>query len=83
MRKKAEKIIAPEAERLLRLSMLTAEHELKKGECFVTLAMSDGKGEIIRLEILSSGEAQAERIEENFRRHAEKIYGQIIELLDK
>ena len=83
VRKKAEKIIAPEAERLLRLSMLTAEHELKKGECFVTLAMSDGKGEIIRLEILSSGEAQAERIEENFRCHAEKIYGQIIELLDK
>ena len=70
VRKKAEKIIAPEAERLLRLSMLTAEHELKKGECFVTLAMSDGKGEIIRLKILSSGEAQAERIEENFRRHA-------------
>ena len=83
VRKKAEKIIAPEAVRLLRLSMLTAEHELKKGECFVTLAMSDGKGEIIRLKILSSGEAQAERIEENFRRHAEKIYGQIIELLDK
>ncbi len=83
VRKKAEKIIAPEAERLLRLSMLTAEHEVKKGECFVTLAMSDGKGEIIRLKILSSGEAQAERIEENFRRHAEKIYGKIIELLDK
>ena len=83
VRKKAEKIIAPEAERLLRLSMLTAEHELKKGECFVTLAMSDGKGEIIRIKILSSGEAQPERIEENFRRHAEKIYGQIIELLDK
>ena len=83
VRKKAEKIIAPAAERLLRLSMLTAEHEMKKGECFVTLAMSDGKGEIIRLKILSSGETQAERIEENFRRHAEKIYGQIIELLDK
>ena len=49
----------------------------------MTLAISDGKGEIIRLERLSSGEAQAERIEENFRRHAEKIYGQIIELLDK
>ena len=83
VRKKAEKIIAPEAERLLRLSMLTAEHEMKKGECFVTLAMSDGKGEIIRLKILSSGETQAERIEENFRCHAEKLYGQIIELLDK
>lgn len=83
VRKKAEKVIAPEAERLLRLSMLKAEHKLKDGECFVTLAMSDGKGEIIRLKLLSSGEAQAERIEENFRRHAEQIYGQIIELLDK
>ena len=45
--------------------------------------MSDGKGEIIRLNILSSGEQQAERIEENFRDRAEEIYCKIIALLDK
>ena len=61
----------------------SAKHSVSDEGCVVELAMSDGKGEIIRLKILSSGEAQAERIEENFRRHAEKLYGQIIELLDK
>ena len=82
VRKRAEKIIAPEAERLRRLSMITAQHRNREGGCFV-LAMSDGKGEIIRLNILSSGEQQAERIEENFRDRAEEIYCRIIELLDK
>ena len=83
VRKRAEKIIAPEAERLRRLSMITAQHRNRDSGCFVTLAMSDGKGEIIRLNILSSGEQQAERIEENFRDRAEEIYCKIIELLDK
>ena len=83
VRKRAEKIIAPEAERLRRLSMITAQHRNRDSGCFVTLAMSDGKGEIIRLNILSSGEQQAERIEENFRDRAEELYCKIIELLDK
>lgn len=82
VRKKAEKVIAPEAERLRRLSMLTAEHELIGSECFVTLAMSDGKGEFLRTRILCAGEEQAARIEENFRENAEAIYGRMIELLD-
>lgn len=83
VRKRAEKIIAPEAARLRRLSMITAKHRSRDDGCFVTLAMSDGKGEIIRLNILSSGERQAERMEENFRDRAEDIYCRIIELLDK
>ena len=49
----------------------------------MTLAMSDGKGEIIRLNILASGESQAERMEENFREKAEEIYCKMIEMLDK
>lgn len=83
VRKKAEKLIAPEAERLRRLAMLTAEHSLTNGNCMVTLAMSDGKGEVMRLKILSSGEEQAQRIEKNFRGNAEDIYCRLIELLDK
>ena len=83
VRKKAEKLIAPEAERLRRLAMLTAEHRLTNGNCMVTLAMSDGKGEVMRLKILSSGEEQAQRIEKNFRGNAEDIYCRLIELLDK
>lgn len=83
VRKKAEKLIAPEAERLRRLAMLTAEHRITNGNCMVTLAMSDGKGEVMRLKILSSGEEQARRIEKNFRSNAEDIYCRLIELLDK
>ena len=83
VRKKAEKLIAPEAERLRRLAMLTAEHSLRNRNCTVTLAMSDGKGEVMRLKILSSGEEQAQRIEKNFRSNAEDIYCRLIELLDK
>ena len=83
VRKKAEKILAPEAERLRRLSMLTAEHKDINGNCMVTLAMNDGKGEIMHVELLCAGEEQANRIEKNFKHNAEAIYGQLIELLDK
>lgn len=83
VRKKAEKLLAPEAERLRRLAMLTAKHEENNGECKVYLAMSDGKGEIISMNFLCSGEEQAKRIEKNFKHNAEAIYGSIIAMLDK
>ena len=83
VRKKAEKLLAPEAERLRRLSMLTAKHETGENGCTVTLAMSDGKGEIIRMDFLCSGDEQAKRIERNFKHNAEEIYGKIISMLDE
>lgn len=83
VRKKAEKLLAPEAERLRRLAMLTAEHEAGEDGCTVTLAMSDGKGEIIRMNFLCAGEEQARRIEKNFKHNAEEIYGRIISMLDE
>ena len=45
--------------------------------------MNDGKGEVMRLKILSSGEEQAQHIEKNFKSNAEDIYCKLIELLDK
>lgn len=83
VRKKAEKLLAPEAERLRRLAMLTAEHEAGEGGCTVTLAMADGKGEVIRMSFLCAGEEQAKRIEKNFKHNAEEIYGRIISMLDE
>lgn len=83
VRKKAEKLLAPEAERLRRLALITAKHETKDGSCFVTLAMDDGKGDIINLRLLCSGDEQAVRIENTFRRSAEEIYGRIITMLDE
>ena len=83
VRKKAEKLLASEAERLRRLAMITAKHETGEGGCTVTLAMSDGKGEIIHMDFLCSGEEQAKRIERNFKHNAEEIYGKIVSMLDE
>jgi len=83
VRKKAEKLLQPEAERLRRLAMLTAEHEMTDSGCFVTLAMSDGEGEIFRTRLLCSGEEQAKRMERYYKHNAENIYHSVIEMLDR
>ena len=49
----------------------------------VHLALSDGMGEIMNLQMLCGGEEQAEKLEENFRKNAEKYYTQIMELLSR
>ncbi|MCF0122832.1 MAG: DUF4364 family protein [Ruminiclostridium sp.] len=82
VRKKAEKVVAPEAERLRRLAMLTAEHRLNGGNCTVILAMDDGQGEILRLELLVADEEQAKRMEKYFKKNAETLYGELVEKLD-
>lgn len=40
-------------------------------------------GEILNLQMLCGGEEQAEKLEENFRKNAEKYYTQIMELLSR
>lgn len=83
VRSKALKLIAPVEERLRRAAMITAEHSVGENGCGVTLAMSDGKGEVIRLELLCGSEEQAKRMEKNFRRGAEAYYQKITELLSE
>ena len=58
-------------------------HENEKGGCFVTLAMSDGEGDVINMRLLCGGEEQAKTMEKNFRKNAEAFYQQFIELLSK
>ena len=83
VRKKAEKLLAPVAQRLLRSSMIKAGHTVSSsGACTVELSMGDGCGEIISLRLLAGGEEQAARIEKNFRERAEEYYDKIIALLD-
>jgi len=83
VRAKAIKLIAPVEERLRRAAMITARHETDGDGCFVELAMSDGKGEIIRMRLLCAGEEQAKRIEKNFRADAEGVYQKIAALLSE
>lgn len=83
VRTKAEALLAPVAERMRRDLMIRASHEPADGGCAVSLAMSDGKGEILSLRLLAPDEAQARAMEKNFRLRAESIYGEIAAILMK
>lgn len=83
VRSKALKLIAPVEEELRRAAMITARHSVREDGCFVTLAMSDGKGNIIDLTLLCADEQQAERMEKNFRKNAESFYHKITELISQ
>ena len=49
----------------------------------VELAVADGKGEMIHLHLLCSGEEQAKKMEKRFRKDAENYYQKIVELLSE
>ena len=83
VRKRAEKLLKPERDRLRRGAMIKTTHENRKDGCFVTLAMSDGEGDVINLRLLCAGEEQAKTMEKNFRKNAEAFYQQIVEMLSK
>ncbi len=82
VRSKALKLLEPVAEALRRAAMITARHEVRDDGCFVELAMSDGAGEIIRMNLLCADEDQARRMEKNFRKSAEGYYHKVIALFD-
>ena len=81
VRMKALRLLAPVEERMRRAAMITARHESGKDGCQVELAVSDGKGEILRMKMLCAGEDQARQIEKRFRKDAEGYYQRIMEML--
>lgn len=83
VRKKAERLLAPVAARLARDAMIRTEHALTDNGLIVRLALSDGKGNIIDMNLLCADEAQAALVEKNFRRGAEGYYQKIIALLSE
>ena len=83
VRSKALKLLAPIEERMRRAAMITAKHSMSEDGCFVQLALSDGKGEIMNLRFLCADENQAKSIEKNFRRDAENYYLKITELFSE
>ena len=83
VRTKSARLLAPVQERMRREASIVARHELSEDGCTVTLAMGDGKGDLIRLSFVCAGEEQAEKIEANFRRDAETYYQRIAELLSE
>ena len=47
----------------------------------VTLSLSDGVGEIISMELFAANERQAKTFERGFRKNAEKVYHNVIEMI--
>jgi predicted transcriptional regulator len=83
VRAKAGRLVTPVAEKMHRDRMICAAHRTEKDGCVVELSLSDGKGEIFSMRLLTPGEKQAKTMERNFRAGAETIYGQIAEILLK
>ena len=81
VRSRALRQLAPVEERMRRMAMITARHSLDETGCMVELAVADGKGELIHLRLLCSGEELARKMEKRFRKDAEGYYQKIVELL--
>jgi len=78
VRMKAKTVSAPVIEEMRRSEMILANHETGENGVTVYLAMNDGIGSIFDLKILAADEAQAKRIEKNFRKNAEAFYQRFI-----
>ena len=83
LRTRLEKTLAPIIEAMRRRALIKTGHENRDDGCRAEFAMSDGYGNIIELSLLCSGEEQAQRMEENFRNHAESYYHRIVEMLSE
>lgn len=81
VRKKAGQNLKPVAEGMRRAESILACHETDENGLTVHLALSDGIGSIFDLRLLVADEAQARRIEDNFKKNAEGFYTQFVEAL--
>lgn len=80
VRRKASKLIKPIAEKMQRDAMIETSSVVGEGGCTVSLSLSDGKGEIVSLNLLVPDEEMSEGIERAFRADAEGIYAKIIDI---
>lgn len=78
VRVKAERNMTPVIAEMRRSEMILANHETGEQGVTVYLAVSDGVGTIFDLKILAADEAQAKRIEKNFKRGAEEFYHRFV-----
>lgn len=82
VRTKATRITTPIAEKMRRAAMITAEHTVADtGTCNVKLALSDGIGNILSMELLAANPQQAETMEHYFKHNAEDVYHGLIRML--
>jgi len=82
VRVKAERSAAAANARLRREAMITTSREIRRGGGYtVSLALSDGIGEIMSMELLAANEKQAAALEDGFRTKAEEVFNHLIGML--
>lgn len=82
VRTKADIAINPVAKRMRRDAAIESViEEDPEGGAKLILGLSDSKGKILGLELLSSDEKTAKAMSEYFRKYAEDIYMKIVEIL--
>jgi len=68
--------------RLFRNEMIRTSHQTNQdGSCRVALALEDGLGEIISMDLFAVSERQALELENGFRKNAETIYNDLIGMI--
>ena len=83
VRAKAQRLMGPVIEEMRRSDMILANHEAGENGVTVYLSMSDGVGTVLDLRILTADEAQARRVERNFKKDAEGFYNSFLRALSR
>jgi hypothetical protein len=82
VRMKAEESCAVLRADMSRNALIKTVHKNNgDGSVTVTLALSDGIGEIASIKLFAASEDQALDLEKGFRKNAEKIYNELIKLI--
>ena len=85
VREKAEKSAGALRTEQNRNAMIKTSHTARRDGGFdVSLALSDGLGDIAAISLFAANEQQAQELEAGFRKRAEHVYGELIRIiLDK
>jgi len=82
VRTKVEKSTSALRAVMNRSSMIKTSHDAQKDSGFkVRLALADGVGEIVSMELFAANEKQAIALENGFRKNAESIYNKLIDII--
>ena len=82
VRTHVEKATLAHRNRQFRNSMIKTQHETNADGSFVVkLALSDGVGEVVSMEMFAASEQQALELESGFRKNAESVYNKLVEMI--
>ena len=63
-------------------AMIETSHTVTQdGGCTVSMTLSDGIGDVVSMNLFAANEQQALKLEKGFRKNAESIYSELIEMI--